>query len=69
MPLLRFNLTETDATGVLPSDLHYAEADERKIQVAKKAKSDKRNAKARKKRAQEQKAKLAETGKPKATPP
>ena len=69
MPFPRFNLTETDSTGVLPSDLDYAEAQERKIQAVKKEKIEKRKAKAQKARAQKLKAKPARTVKPMTTPP
>ena len=66
----RFNLTETDATGVLLSDLDPAEVVERKVlvkQEKEKEEADKLTAKAQKVKAPKQTAKQARTGKPKTT--
>ena len=73
MPFPRFNLTETNAMGTLPSDLNYAEHLERSIEVAKQEKVERRKAKAKKARAKKLKAKKPKTsphpGESSTTPP
>ena len=53
----RFNLTETDSFGTLPSDLNYAEAYERNLEVEAEVKAAIRLAKTKKSKAKKPKTK------------